>query len=164
MNSYHFIASQYPLKEMKNQNISFISKNEVNKRRISAGDVQVTFETPDPEEKNILFFQKEEEDGSLQILPDDPLLYGHHYTEKKYVSKINISFTPILAKHLLAYIREHMEETGANEVELWDIWMGDTQSSTMRMCSLAEVTIDMIGELLGKQSFQKPEGLIITKE
>lgn len=149
---------------MKNQNIEFLSKSDVSKRNIAAGNVQVTFETNDPDEKSILFFKDEEEENSLQILPDDPLLYARHYTEKQYVSKINLTFTPLLAKHLLAYIREHMEETGAAEVELWDIWMGDTQSSTMRVISLSEVTVDMIRELLGKQSFQKPEGLIITQD
>ena len=164
MNTYQFVASHYPFKEMKNQNIVLLSQNEVTEKKIPVGEGAVTFETEDPTEKNILFFDTEKQKNSLEILPDNPKLYDSSYTEKKFISKLSWTYTAELARHLLAFIREHMEETNATEVELWDIWIGDTQSSSMRVVSLEEVSLDMIKEVVGKESFQTPEGLIITKE
>ncbi len=164
MNTYQFIASQYPFKEIKNQKIILLSKNEAQKRNLPLSEGTITFETSNPDEKNILFFDTENKKNTLQILPDRPERYAAPYTEKKFVSKLVWTYSPELAEELLAFIREHMEETGALEVDLWAIWTGKTQSSTMRMVSLEDLSLETIKKIVSNKTPQAPEGLIITKE
>jgi|SRR5699024_10515284 len=164
MQSYQFIASSYPLQELSNSHLVLLSSREIEENKIPAGDVSETFPTTDPDEKNFLYFGRKLDDSEdqLEIVPDDSARYGSLYTEKKFVSEIKWQYSDENAKHLIAYIREHMEETGAVEVEVWNIRTDDTQTAKIKTCSINDVSIEAMQMLLGNNHFESPEGLIIT--
>lgn len=164
MQSYQFIASSYPLQELSNSHLVLLSSREIEENKIPAGDVSETFPTTDPDEKNFLYFGGglDDSDEGLEILPDEPGRYAHTYTEKPFISEVKWQYSNENAKHLIAYIREHMEETGAVEVEVWNIRTDDTQTAKIKTCSINDVSIEMMQLLLGNNHFESPEGLIIT--
>jgi len=164
MSTYRFIASRHPLKELSNPHVTLLSYQDLKERKIPVGKVSTTFETSDPHEKNFLYFDSDNQIHDLEIRPDDPELYARPYTEKQHISQIRWRYNPERAEVLIDYIREHMKESGADEVELWSIWTEDTPSATMRPISLSDLTLEVIDDLFGKEEIDSPEGLIITNE
>lgn len=165
MQCYQFIASSYPLKELNSKQLVLLSSREVQERNLTAGEISETFSTTDPNEKNFLYFGgSDEANDELEITPDDPTIYARTYTEKAFVSKIQGAYSSEMADQLIRYIREHIEETRAFEVELWTIHTNDTQSAKMKTTYIGDLTTESIESLLACRTMDSPEGLIISAE
>jgi hypothetical protein len=161
MSLYLFLASDKPLKNVKNKKIREMSVNEALKRGLII-DTAALDKMDRDEESAILFSETEKDFSEIEITEDDSSIYAVPFTHKKHVSEIRWDYSNKRAEQLMEYIREHLTE--AEEIELWKTWMDDVRKPEVTIVSVGDLTHGHIREIFGTGYYGQPACLIITKD
>jgi len=159
LSRFQFIASDSPLKDVKNPYIEFFSINMALTRGIELDDYLLDDPDIDRDDEKMMFIcDSDEHMHEIEIKQEESPLYTEKYTQKKYVSELRWIYSEERALQLLDYIKEHLNDS--NEVELWDTWMDDDQISTIRHCTFENFSLEDIKKIYGGNFF-KPECMIV---
>ncbi|MCL1925334.1 MAG: hypothetical protein FWF50_07110 [Defluviitaleaceae bacterium] len=144
-----FLASDFPLKDVENQKLQFLSIREVK----ALGQLLPSYVSEDflknhnQDEKIILTAQSEEDFGELEI--GMPYYLTEDYTKKPYTKEIRMVYTEERARQLIEYIKEHLQE--ANYLEFWSVWINSieyAQKTHKQHLSIQNLDGFMIEEIL----------------
>ena len=72
-------------------------------------------------------------------------------TKKKNIAVLDIvRYTDGRAEQIISYLKDHFEQSGAAEIELWNCWLGseDLGRLVRKEIGLSELSIDIIFELI----------------
>lgn len=123
MSSFQFIASDFPLDDVKNRKIEHMSIAEAENLNIQLPNWYTKSMNIDRQEKILIYCEKEEYLSEIGISTN--LYYGdieaRQATEKKYISSISWKYTDERALQLIDYIKNHLEM--AEDLEFWNIWI-----------------------------------------
>ena len=141
MSFFSFIASDFPLKDVENTKIEFLSIKEAEKRNIPLHDWLENMDID--REKQILMYCEKEED--LDEIAISTYLYDgdieiKQVTEKKYVSSLSWRYTDERALQLIDYIKKHLEV--AEDIEFWNIWIGNGDAD--KPCEITKCHVDSL--------------------
>ena len=161
MSSYKFLASNVPLKEMKNPYIELLSIKEAIQRNLKIAQELLDNDSIDRDAKILLFCESSELFNEPEINEDNESHYGRMYTKKKFISSIQWKYTEDRAVKLIDYIQEHLKQ--AEEIELWHTWMDDEQSPTENCINQKDLTVADIKSSIGEFGFVNPKCLHIRK-
>ena len=161
MSIYQFLASDDPLKTIKNQKIELLSIEEAEARGLSMPNWYSKDMNIDRNKKIVLFAPDEECLHELVISEDNGSLYAKQYSNKLYHSTLQWRYSEKRAEQLKEYILEHLM-TGS-EIELWNIWLDQNLEPTIRRCQINSLTAAIIKETVQQDPYQKPCCLIICK-
>lgn len=162
MSLYQFIASNAPLKEVKNPYITEMSIYDMEKQGLEVDHVLLQDYSGNKDEISILVFETEEQLYETEIKKDNPDFYASDYTNKKYVSEVTWRYTEERAEKLLEYIKEHLEE--AEEIELWNIWMDEVSKPVIYEKKQNTITIEDLKKLWAQDGFAYPECVIVKRK
>ncbi|PKM95616.1 MAG: hypothetical protein CVU84_02095 [Firmicutes bacterium HGW-Firmicutes-1] len=159
MSRFQFIASDSPLKDVKNPYIEFLSINMALARGIQLDDYILDDPDIDRDDvKRMFICDSEEHMHEIEIKQEESPSYAEKYTQKKYASELRWIYSEERALQLLDYIKEHLKDS--NEVELWDTWMDDEQLATIPHCTFENLSLEDIKNIYGGNFF-KPEYIVI---
>ena len=161
MSLYQFLASDMPLKDVRNPNIEIISLNEMLGRNLDVPEILLSSKNIDWDEKIALICESEELLHEIEIRKDNPDGHAHPFTTKKYVSEITFRYTITRAEQLVHYIREHlrMSET----LEIWSLWIDDIKEAIVETKGQDDLSIEDIKKVLGEGYYDAPRCLKIEK-
>lgn len=162
MSAVLFFSSDYPLEEIKNPHYRTFSVNEALAFGVELPSFVLESETIDRDKpKTILWSALDmekaidpitrkvvdngiEDDFSIRIVND----FTDMYTAKKYQAALEWDvYSEKRAKHIVEYIRRHMEFT--NELEIWHVWLSDHEVPIVHKVSinLSDVTAETLREI-----------------
>ncbi|WP_233004532.1 hypothetical protein [Exiguobacterium aurantiacum] len=161
MSEFQFITSDYPLKEVENPYIEFLSINEAIKRGVVLPDMLTDDEDLDRDEKILMNVEAEEHLDEIEIKRD--LYYEvanvEAYSSKAHVVELRWRYSDTRAEQLIAYITDHLKT--AEEVEIWKVWVDEQTEPSVQSIKLDELTIDAL-RFLGEVGFERPQCLRVT--
>jgi len=158
--AYQFLASNAPLKEVKNEKVEIISAKEAIKRKIEINLDWLNSEDLESDEKIILIAQSEDDLDEIEITVD---VDGNflNYTKKLYTASLSWHYSENRALELINYIKEHLNEV--TEIELWEIWADEITEPLIKRCSLSSLSTKDIEDIFGQEGFEVPKCLIVEK-
>ncbi|MGE9213711.1 hypothetical protein [Exiguobacterium aurantiacum] len=161
MSEFQFITSDYPLKEVENPYIEFLSINEAIKRGVVLPDMLTDDEDLDRDEKILMNVEAEEHLDEIEIKRD--LYYEvanvEAYSSKAHVVELRWRYSDTRAEQLIAYITDHLKT--AEEVEIWKVWVDEQTEPSVQSIKLDALTIDAL-RFLGEVGFERPQCLRVT--
>ena len=170
MSVCNFFASDAILEDVRNEKVWLLSVKEAKERGILPtqkgilSNEQLISKIDENEEGTILYFEKKEDLGEIDIFSvAEDVFYSDciNYTQKKYCSSLNWTYTEKRAEQLIVYIKKHLEKT--KEIELWEIWLGEKEKPDVKCCKLSELDTKKIKNIFGT-GFKKPMCLRVIRE
>lgn len=144
MSIYSFIAADYELPEVHNNKKKIITVKEAIELGVKPHDF-IPWEEMDTNSK-VLIFDKEEDLYELEILKETECYEDvGWYTNKTYVYLVAFKYTDERANQLLNYLRTNI--IGGQELELWQIWLGDKQNIISREYNYKEISLNHIKQM-----------------
>ena len=172
MSILFYLASDKPFEEIENPHYKRFSVNEALSRGIDLPDIVLNSKIIDRDKPNVILWsdldmRKEIDpitrkvvdngvDDDFSIRPFD--FWSEIYSTKKYFAELCWDvYSEGRAKHVVEYIRKHMES--ADEMEIWHVWLTsyetpnvhkteinleDVTAETIRMIDDIEVSADPI--------------------
>ena len=123
MSVFTYIASNYPLEEVKNMHLRLLSVNEAIEIGIEVPEplLEPSFDRDKPDV--MLLVDKKENLDEISIHTFNPNnMYDDIYNEKKYCASLQWEYTKARAEKLISYIHNHLMK--ADEIEICQIWLG----------------------------------------
>jgi len=162
MSIYQFLASDDPMKTIKNHKIELLSIEEAEARGLSMPNWYSSKDMDIDRNKKIVLFASDEEClREIEIAEDNDSFYAKQYSNKHYHSVLQWHYSEKRAKQLKEYILEHLM-TGS-EIELWNIWLDRNLKPTIKRCHTDSLTVSIIKETVEQDPYEKPCCLIVYK-
>lgn len=161
MSIYQFLASDDPMKTIKNQMIELLSIEEAEARGLSMPNWYSKDMDIDRNKKIVLFVPDEECLCEIEIADDNDSFYAKQYSNKHYHSALQWQYSEKRAEQLKEYILEHLM-TGS-EIELWNIWLDRNLKPTIKRCQIDSLTVSIIKETVEQDPYEKPCCLIVCE-
>lgn len=141
MSKYSFIASDYELPEVENSKIKIITVKEAISLGLKPPNF-ISWEEMEPDHK-VLIAESEDDLGELEIREyasyDEDVKW---YTTKPFIYSVEFNYSEARVKQLLEYIKQNKKK--GYELELWSIWLGETQEFKPSYCKHDEISLDHI--------------------
>ena len=144
MSVFSYIASDCPLKEVKNPNIKLLSVNQALDMGLEVHEFLLD-ESFDRGKADVMLWVNNEEDLSdieIRTIAREGMDWEIYIIEKKYLASLNWQYTEERAQRLMEYIRLHLAD--ADEIELWNIWFGATAQRLDQVVNKRCIHIDRL--------------------
>lgn len=161
MSIYQFLASNEPVKTIKNHKIELLSIEEVEARGLSMPNWYSKDMDIDRNKKIVLFAPDEECLREIEIAEDNDSFCAKQYSNKHYYSALQWQYSEKRTEQLKEYILEHLM-TGS-EIELWNIWLDRNLKPIIKRCQIDSLTVSIIKETVEQDPYEKPCCLIVGK-
>lgn len=159
MSVLFYFASDNPLEEIENPHYKHFSINEAIERGIEVPDFVLNSTIIDKDKPNVILWsdlgmRKEIDPITRKVVDngvnDDFSVRPFEFWPEIYSMKKNLAelcwdvYSEGRAKHIVEYIRKHMEQ--ANEMEIWHVWLTSLETPAIRRTEikLEDVTTETI--------------------
>ena len=163
-----YIASDSPLKEMRNPHIKLLSVNQALEMGIKVHEFMLQALYDRDKTDVILWIDDDKNFGEISIRPfckGD--MFDNIYTEKRFCAHLEWKYTEDRAVKLIKYIKSHLIDAG--QLELWNIWLGEWFDGSELKVKKYYIPIEQLGisdleKIFNKNKFEFPECIIIARK
>lgn len=158
---FQFLASDKVLDEVENHYLKFMSINEAIKQNIKISNFILNDTKINRDKKILMVCDSEDHLDDLEIKNDMYYSseYAKEYSDKKYFSELQWVYSKARSKELIKYLEKELKNL--DEIEIWNIWLDDNESASIKSVNITELSIQDLEFLKGSD---KPASLIINKK
>lgn len=162
-----YLASDYPLEEVKNAHVKQLSVNQALELGIKVPDflLEPSFDKDKP--NVILWVDDEKNFGEISIREFQRAdICDDLYTQKRFLAYLEWDYTESRAENLIRYLQAHL--LNAYEIELWRIWLGQWFDDGMPRIKKHHINIEQLTcldleKVFGKNNHEFPECIIVSR-